>query len=226
MAIDPKYVIKQAAETLHDPGFVRWTVPEMVRYFNDGCREVLVPRPDAAAANVELTLAAGAKQSLPANHVKLMDIRRNNNAAKLPISQCPMEMLDAVEPGWFAKAQSDTIQHFTFDPRTPREFYVYPPALNGTKVEAICCVPSADITPPTGPSDIEAVTGSSNLPTVMTNALINYLLYRAYARDSESASNVERARAYYDAFASSLGTEVSATVTVGPTSKPTPLSSS
>lgn len=225
MSIDPKYVIKQASEALQDPTFVRWTVPELVRYFNDGCREVLVSRPDATAKNVTLTLTQGAKQTLQAGFVKLLDLRRNTTGSRA-ITQCPMEVLDAVDPDWAGRTPSGTIIHFMFDPRTPREFHVYPPAVAGTQVHALCAELPTQITEPVGATDIEGVVDVSNLPEVMTNALVNYLLFRAYAKDSETASNAQRASAYYDAFAKGLGTEVAATVTVGPTSKPTPLSSS
>lgn len=226
MGINARYVITQAAEVLQDRTFVRWTVPEMVRYFNDGCLEVLVPRPDATATTTTLELVAGVRQSVGPGFVKLLDIRRNATGFRSAVKQCSMELLDAVEPQWATREPESTVRHFMYDPRVPKEFHVYPPVLAGTQVEAVCSALPTVVPEPAPPAGIEAVNTVSNLPSVMTNALINYVLYRAYAKDSESPSNVERARAYYDAFASSLGTEVSATVTAGPTTRSTPMSSS
>lgn len=225
MTIQASYLIAQVAEQLQDATFVRWKVPELARYLMDGRREILVSRPDATAQTLELTLSEGAVQTLPVAATKLLEVRRNSGASKRAVTQCPLEMLDAVAPEWAAMTPSTEIRHFTFDPRTPREFHVYPPAADGTKVMAVCSVIPADLTVAPGATQASGVTGDAGVPDILVNALMNYVLYRAYAKDSESPSSMARAQAYYNAFAAGLGTEVTATVTAGPTSRPTPMSS-
>ena len=44
----------------------------------------------------------------------------------------------------------------------------------------------------------------------------DYVLYRAYTKDSEYAGNAARAQAHYAAFANALGVEIKATVAVAP----------
>lgn len=225
MTIQASYLIQQVAEQLQDTTFARWKVPELARYLMDGRREILVSRPDATAQTLELTLSEGAVQTLPVAATKLLEVRRNSGTSKRAVTQCPLEMLDAVAPEWAAMTPSTEIRHFTFDPRTPREFHVYPPAVSGTKVMAVCSTIPADLTVAPGATQASGVTGDTGVPDILVNALMNYMLYRAYAKDSESPSSMARAQAYYSAFAAGLGTEVSATVTAGPTSRPTPMSS-
>lgn len=225
MTIAAKYAVHQAAETLQDLSYRRWPVAELVRYLNDGRREILVSRPDALAAPVAVTLVDGARQTLPAGSVKLLEVRRNLGGSQRVIRQCGREMLDALDPDWMGTARATEILHFTYDPRTPRDFYVYPPAQVGLTVEAVCSTLPANIAEPVGVATHDDVVGDIGVPDILVNALVNYMLYRAYAKDSESPSSAARAQAFYTAFVAGLGTEVSATVTVGPTTRSTPMSS-
>ena len=61
-----------------------------------------------------------------------------------------------------------------------------------------------------------AVTGNISLPDIYGNVLQDYILYRAYTKDSEYAGNAQRAQAHYAAFANALGIEIKATVAVAP----------
>ncbi|MFW9595551.1 MAG: DUF6682 family protein, partial [Macromonas sp.] len=44
MAISAQSIIRRAVETLQDPTSIRWPVPELVRYLNDGQREIKLHR--------------------------------------------------------------------------------------------------------------------------------------------------------------------------------------
>ena len=55
MTITAKSVIRRAVETLQDNTSIRWPVGELVRYLNDGQREVVMHRPDAIVKNATVT---------------------------------------------------------------------------------------------------------------------------------------------------------------------------
>lgn len=226
MPIEAKYLVHQAAETVQDLSYRRWSVAEWVRYLNDGRREIGVSRPDLLATTIDLTLVAGARQVLPVEAVKLLNVRRNVSVSSRVIRQCPREILDALDPDWMGAPETTEVIHFTHDPRVAREFYVYPPATAGLVVEAVCSVLPTGIAEPVAPATHADVLGNIEIPDTLANTLVNYMLYRAYAKDSESPSSAARAQAYYSAFVSGLGTEISATLTVGPTTRSTPMSSS
>ena len=128
MSIAAQALIRRVVETLQDTTSIRWPVAELVRYLNDGQREIIVHRPDAMVTNASVSLASGTKQSLPANGAKLIDVVRNSAGSKRAIRMCAREILDAQSPGWHNLSGVTEIVHFMFDPRDPKVFYIYPPA--------------------------------------------------------------------------------------------------
>jgi len=217
MSIAAQALIRRVVETLQDTTSIRWPVAELVRYLNDGQREIIVHRPDAMVTNASVSLASGTKQSLPANGAKLIDVVRNSAGNKRAIRMCAREILDAQSPGWHNLSGVNEIVHFMFDPRDPKVFYVYPPAAaSGAAVDLVYSALPTDITEPAAGTDFAAVTGNISVPDIYSNALQDYVLYRAYTKDSQYAGNEARAQARYAAFANALGIEIKATVAVAP----------
>ena len=54
------------------------------------------------------------------------------------------------------------------------------------------------------PTSIGAATDLIQVDDIFANALINYVLYRAYLKDAEFAGNQQRAGNYYSIFSQSL----------------------
>lgn len=218
MPIPAQSIIRRCVETLQDNTSVRWPINELVRYLNDGQREVVLHRPDAMVTNTTITCVAGSKQSLPANGSKLIEVVRNARAAgtKRAVRMVNREILDAQTPGWHALAGTDDVLHFMYDPRDPRVFYVYPPATASAQLDIVYAAYPTDITEPADGSLYTAVTGNISLPDIYGNVLQDYILARCYMKDSEYAGNAQRAQAHYTLFANALGTEIKATVAVAP----------
>lgn len=225
MTIDAKSIVRRVVETLQDTTSVRWPIAELVRYLNDGQREVALYRPDAlVTTELGYKLATGTKQTVPEGGSKLIDVPRN--AANGPaIRLINREILDAQLPNWHTVGTSVPIKHFMFDPRDPKTFYVYPAvALAGVgsetrKVDIVYSVMPDDVPEPgAANASWDDVTDSLHVPDIFANVVQDYMLYRAYSKDSDYAGNVQRAQAHYAAFANSLGIEIKATVAVGPVS--------
>ena len=218
MPIPAQQIIRRCVETLQDTTSIRWPVAELVRYLNDGQREVVLYRPDAMTTNATVTCVAGTRQTLPANGAKLIEVIRNARAAgtKRAVRMVNREILDAQMPGWHTLAGVDDVLHFMYDPRDPRVFYVYPPATTNTQLDIVYAAYPTDIVEPADGSLYTAVTGNISLPDIYGNVLQDYILYRAYTKDSEYAGNGQRAQAHYAAFANALGIEIKATVAVAP----------
>lgn len=218
MALTAQSIIRRAVDTLQDTTSVRWPIPELVRYLNDGQREVVLYRPDASVTNAKITCVAGSKQSIPADGAKLIEIVRNaaSASAKSSVRMINREILDAQLPGWHNVTGSINILHFMYDARDPRVFYVYPPALNTAELDIVYSSYPADVTEPSEGSTYADVSGNIDLPDIYGNVLLDYVLYRAYSKDSEYAGNAQRAQAHYVAFANSLGVEIKGTTGVMP----------
>lgn len=218
MAITAQSVVRRVIDTLQDTTSVRWPVNELVRYLNDGQREVILNRPDAMVTNATLTCVAGSKQALPAGGAKLIEVVRNAAAGstKRAVRMINREILDAQTPNWHNLAGTLESLHFMYDPRDPRVFYVYPPALTTTQLDIVYSAYPVDIVEPADGAAYTAVSGNISLPDIYSNVLQDYILYRAYSKDSEYAGNAQRSQNHYTAFANALGVEVQATVGVAP----------
>ena len=223
MTIAAQSIIRRCVETLQDTTSIRWPVAELVRYLNDGQREIIVHRPDAMVTNASQTLVSGSKQSIPTNGTKLIDVVRNTSGNKKAVRLCSREILDAQSPSWHALTGVTEVKHYMFDPRDPKTFYVYPPAAaSGASVELVYSAMPTDVTEPAEGADYTAVSGNISVPDIYGNVLQDYVLYRAYMKDSQYAGNAGRATAHYSAFANALGIEIKATVGVAPTSPGNP----
>jgi hypothetical protein len=225
MAITAQSIIHRATGLLQDPTSIRWPVDELVRFLNDGQREVVMARPDAINVTATMTLAAGTRQDLDSGGLaiaplKLLEITRNLAATstKQAVRMTTRSWLDAQVPGWHSIASSVNILHYMFDQRDPKTFYVYPPATVLAQVEVNYSGYPTAITEPGEGSLYTAVTGALTVPDIHANALLDYVMYRAYSKDASYAGNAQRAASHYQAFAGALGLERTATQVVAPTS--------
>lgn len=217
MTTTAQSIIRRVVETMQDNTSVRWPVAELVRYLNDGQREVVLYRPDSMVTNATVALVAGAKQSLPSTGSKLIDVIRNTGGNKRSVRMTSRHILDTQTPSWYNLTGATEILHYTYDPRDPKVFYVYPPAAStGASVELVYSSYPTDITEPADGALYSAVTGNISLPDIYANILTDYVLYRAYTKDAEFAGNAARAQAHYAAFQAALTTEMAGTTGVAP----------
>jgi hypothetical protein len=217
MTIAAQSIIHRVIDTMQDNTSVRWPVAELVRYLNDGQREVVLYRPDSMVTDATVTLVAGAKQALPSNGSKLIDVIRNTSGNKRSVRMTNRNILDTQSPNWYNLTGVTEVLHYMYDPRDPKVFYVYPPAAStGASVELVYSAYPTDITEPADGALYTAVTGNISLPDIYGNVLADYILYRAYTKDSEYAGNAQRAQAHYGAFQAALTTEMAGTTGVAP----------
>ena len=196
-------LIQRAQTLIYDTTGVRWSPAELLGYLNDGQREVVLLRPEACVKNVSQQLTANStKQPLPADGVSLVDVVRNMGAngttAGRVIRIVSREILDAQYPNWHVDANAGgDVRHYTYDLRDPKNFYVYPKSPSTAWYVEI--VYSAS------PVDTDGVGAMIGIDDIYANALIDYILYRAYSKDAEYAQNGQLAIAHYTAFSNSLG---------------------
>ena len=60
------------------------------------------------------------------------------------------------------------------------------------------------------------MTGNISVVDTYANALMDYILYRAFSKDAEFAANAARATAHYGAFSSAMTTELNGTSGIVP----------
>jgi hypothetical protein len=203
MAQTPNELLTRAGDILQDTTNVRWTQAELLRYLNDGRRELAIHRPDIYSSTSTLTLIAGSKQTIPSDGNRFLDAVRNISAADAvgrSVRIVEREILDAQRPDWHTETASTSLKHFMFDERSPKTFYVYPPATAGHKLEIVYSKSPVDITD-------QQLSSTTVLESedIYAGVLLDYVLYRAFSKDAEYAGNVQRAAMHYQMFANSLG---------------------
>lgn len=209
-------IILRAHDALQDSDGVRWPATELVRYLNDGQRALCVVRPDASAAYVALVPVAGARQTLPAEAISLMDVPRNTDGTKRAIRKVDHFSLDCVNRDWQSATGVSIFSNFTYDPREPRVFYLYPPATGGIgSVDVVYSIYPADVPTPSGVL-YTTCTGDISVVDQWDTALLNYVLGRAYGKDAEFGGNKTLADSYMAAFVGLIGGQLQSSQTVAP----------
>lgn len=211
MATERVFTLVNKAQTiLQDVTSVRWPVLELQGWLNDSYREILILRPDSNTLTGSFTCAAGARQVITTqfpNALRLIEVVRNLAVAsdRRAVRLVDRRVVDEQRRTWYAETPSVTIQHYMFDPRLPKEFLVYPPATNTAQLElAYAQVPAAHTLTEsqlTNPATAEVI----RLDDSFANAMLDYVLYRAYSKDAEYAANATRAAAHYQVFQNALG---------------------
>lgn len=204
-------LIDTAGIILQDTSQVRFPQAELMTFLNDAQREIVLHRPDAQTVNGTMTCVAGSKQSLPTSPnagLRLIDVVRNDGGRA--ITQIDRKILDETLPDWHNTTADATkkIEHFVYDPADPKNFYVYPNATSSMDIEIIYSIAPSDIT--------YSTTVTITLDDIYANAILDYMLYRAYQKDSEYAGNAERSMMHYQSFANGLGIKTRADAATDP----------
>lgn len=179
MSVSVAEVLRRVSIVLNDEDYARWTQEELLLWLNDAASEVVVRRPAARSITRTIELVEGVLQRLPEGSIQLLDVVRN--VPGRPISRASRRLLDDQAPDWYEMRPERTkaIKHYSLEEVTPVDFYVYPPAREGMKVEV-----KYSEAPPLVNSPSDTV----ELDRAYIGALVSYVLYRAMAKDSEYAN--------------------------------------
>ena len=203
-------LVSKAQTLLQDATGTRWSGTELQGWLNDGYREIVVLRPDANTLIGEFTCAAGPRQNITTvfpSAIRVMEVIRNTatGSTKSRVRLATRKSVDGVRPTWYSDAGTVNIELFMFDPRTPREFLVFPPATTAARLEVeFVAVP----TPHTLSASELASPVTAEVIRVddsFSGVLLDYMMYRGCSKDSEVAASMARATAHYQAFQTALG---------------------
>jgi len=214
-------LISRIQDSLQDTTGVRWTEAELLRYINDAQREVVNFKPQASADHSNVQLATGTEQSIPDVALSLIKVVRNMSAAggsatgKKAIRLVDEDVLNSIEPDWHDPtvtgdaAHGSVIKHYVFDPDDPRKFYVYPGVKSGLNAYV-------ELITSRSPTDLSATSSTIYIDDIYGNALVDYVLFRCYMKDSEFAGNAQRASQHYQLFLNSVSSGISSKNLINP----------
>jgi hypothetical protein len=214
-------VIRRVEDVLQDSN-IRWPRTELQNWMNESYLAITLARPDANAKSGTFTCAAGTRQVLTAEFpsaLRLLDVTRNlaTTSTKRVIRLVSRSVLDDQRPSWHAETGTVNIQHFTFDPRQPKEFFVYPPATTAAQVEVVYTDSPGSHSLSESDLDPEGTnTEVIKLDDIYMSPVIDWILYRAYSKDAEYGANEQRAQASYAAFNAAISTKNQVDAAVAP----------
>lgn len=205
MTVAVNTLVSRAQVILQDPTGIRWSATELVGWLNDAQREIALLKPDATATTAIVAMAVGTKQTIPSGGNRLLRIIRNMTAADgtggRAVRPVEREALDSSVADWHKAtvtgdaAHGTIVKNYCYDEQNPRVFYVYP-GMSSTSAW-VEMVYSAD------PAVIAAGDNIS-IPDIYANAILDYMLYRAYSKDMDISPQRERANTHYQLFMNSI----------------------
>ena len=191
-----KEILDRASIVLQDPGFVRWSKSEMLDWVSEA--QIAIARTPGAYSKVKVVqLVEGTKQTIPADGWSLLTVTRNFSGedALTPIRLVTRSLLDACVPDWHMSYRRPLVENYTYDDRFPREFFVYPPNDGSGEVEMIYMGIPAEVT-----SESQEL----ELDDTFFPALLSYVLFRAFSKESDYAPGAQSATQYFQAYNTEL----------------------
>ena len=218
MTTTAAFLVESAASLLHDKEAMRWTSRDHVLALNMAQRELVRLRPDQKAVTSSVDLVEGFRQRIPDSAYAFIGVPNNASGRFRRISKIDELQLDSIDQDWRSRTKSAEIVHFLHDLREPREFWVYPPAKAGTKVDLTIATQPADIALPPEGALPATVAGVIDVPDVWAETLLNFMLFKAYSKDAEFGGNAGLSAGYLGLFNAAMGVQLQSTSQVAQTS--------
>lgn len=208
-------IISRAQIIIQDATGTRWPGSELIDWLNDGQREVVLFKPNASVKNQSMPLVAGTKQTIPADGIALLAVRRNMGAnGTTPgdvVTLIDRRIMDDQRRGWHGDTPGASVIHYMFEQDDQKHFYVYPPQPSVPhQIEVVFTA---------APTNVTAGQALS-IDDVYGNALVDYIVYRAFSKDVDYAANDGRANLHYQRFASALGVKLQNESRARPSTQP------
>jgi hypothetical protein len=207
--------IDAAAEEYGDTDFVRPTVVQWIKHFNSAVRALVLVRPDAGSTTEVIQLAAGVKQDLPTDALRLLDITRNmgvdgETVGKI-IRPADRDHLDYSNLLWYAQAGDSAVDNFHYDQVAPNHFYVTPPISQTVAVYV-------EIITSKLPTAATATTSASGINDIFFEPMVQFMLHKAFSTDDEEVE-FNKSIVHLQNFFNLLQVEMTAYKAMGPEGK-------
>ena len=220
MPVSTQSLIDDASAILQDTGTTRrWSTKNLLRYLNAGQVATVKLVPAANVGRFVFQLAAGAFQRLPDGTANFVDVLSGDpipRSIALMRMHCNMgddgaspgrvitpaqkSVFDTTDPSWPSVTPSQVVVHYMVSPEIKRGYFVYPPqpADGQGYVEAFLS---------TLPEDCAAYDSDTfiSLGDEYADALLYFILYRAYMIDTDEVDGAQRSAAFWNQFAEAIG---------------------
>jgi len=193
-----------------EPGneHVRWTVAELADYLTGGIAQMSALKPTLFTVFEAIRLSPGAVQSVPAQYTELIDVLYNLNQDGSQGERVVQGSFSAARalgrPSCLQTSSgSYEVRSYTVHPDNDTYFYVDPPVPGVPPYPAVWAL--VRLAPNVITASSDAVVMANTTPETYREALKDWILYRAFAKDTESSESYQKSQAHYKAFMQFLG---------------------
>jgi len=197
-------IIHKVSATLLDEGMTSWTIEELFDSLNTAVREVARRDPSAYMVTETITLSSGTKQQFPAAATGPVTVSRNMGIGGIAPGKAPfitlLDVLDKTFPQWGNVPAAAEVQLYAYSRSDKNTFYVYPPQPSTGRGTLEVAYPSE---PPVAKNLNEKLVINSSYE----GALVDYILYRSFMKESENQASIAKASGFFNAFLSRFQTK-------------------
>ncbi|HFD86862.1 MAG TPA: hypothetical protein ENJ35_04205 [Gammaproteobacteria bacterium] len=204
-------LIARASEIAGDESNVVWLKTQALEWVSDAQIAVAIVRHDSYTETKSILLKAGTKQTIT-GHRLLTVIRNMGSDGATPgrsIRLVDRGAKDEFEPNWHSADPEAVVKEYVYDDRVPKRFYVSPPVIASTQVY----VETEEEETPTPVANIE---DPIVLDDIYSTAMIEWICYRFFSRDSEVTPNIPRAIEHFKNFFMLLGEKMKSDMATSP----------
>lgn len=194
-------VLNMVSRELTDESNRSWTLASLVSYYNSALAAMANYRPDLFAHTLVHTCVAGTRQTLPPGAGQLITVERNTGGGAIRFIE--HAQLDEQDPEWVNGTGHQVVEAYCYDVANPGVFWLYPGVAEGVRVDVVLCVLPAAVTTMSLTAGAEVA-----LDDAWLTPLMDWIVYRAYLRDSDDAANSARGQLHQQAFANYLGVSI------------------
>lgn len=166
-------ILARVRYTLIDAAGTAWPDAELLSYLNGGMTQIIDLKPDAFPRVATVTLVGGPIQSLPSDGALFLNCIVNHVGEGVTVQ--PMSEFVRVQPQWTQAAAGNT-RYVLIDPRLPKTFYVYPPAVNNDPLQVMYGAI---------PTRLTAISDSVDLADYYETSLWAFTCALAYAKNTK-----------------------------------------
>lgn len=193
---------------LNDLEYVRWTKDDLANYLTDAVAVMSALKPTLFTVFVPLRLAPGAVQSVPGEYTELIDVIYNLNSDGSQgeyVSQGSFTAARALGRSACTPTYGDgyVVRSYTVHPENDTYYIVDPPVPVVNPMPAVWALVRR--APNVIVAETDEVVMANTTPETYRSALLEWMLYRAFARDTESSDSFTKSQAHYKAFYQFLG---------------------
>lgn len=195
-------LLTRVSEIVGDHEFVNFKLPQAIAWLNDAQRAIAIHKPDAFSRTETVKLEVGSKQTIPAGCLAIFGNQLNMGADGLTPGREVLEidgvLLSRFSPAW-RSATGSVVKEWFPDPSDPNTYYVVPSVVGDVYLQV-----SGNYTPTT----VMSPASELSIKEIFAPAIVNWLAYRFFSRDSELTPNYARAAGFEASFYQLLGVKM------------------